>query len=366
MTSPPHRTDRAPEPASSLPWWAVGLTAVVLFGLTGLKWLLAPYVGASAPFLLYFAPILLAAWYGGWRVGLFATAMAGVLVATFFLPPLDASLAALETAVQLLVFTAEGAAITLLTGHVHSARRQASVAAREAQLALAKLETVLGGVDDGITVQDERGKVIFANPPAARLVGYPNVAAFLQAPPREVLERFELLAPDGTPFPLEELPGRRVLAGHPAREQLIRFRARASGEERWSLVRATPVQIDGTASPYAVNVFHDVTDKRRHDEELRLSREWFSTALRSIGDAVIATDGQAKVTFLNPPAERLTGWSAAEAEGKPLERGVSHPERGDARAGRKPGRAGAARRSGGGPGQPHGAGRARRQRDQHR
>src|SRR5262252_7064240 len=46
---------------------------------------------------------------------------------------------------------------------------------------------------------------------------------------------------------------------------------------------------------------------------LSSSQEWFHTTLASIGDAVIATDSQGRVTFLNPVAATLTGWSAADA-----------------------------------------------------
>ncbi len=52
-------------------------------------------------------------------------------------------------------------------------------------------------------------------------------------------------------------------------------------------------------------------DAQRHRQELLVT-------LTSIGDAVIATDAEARVTFLNPIAEALTGWSAAEANGEPL------------------------------------------------
>jgi two-component system, cell cycle sensor histidine kinase and response regulator CckA len=52
--------------------------------------------------------------------------------------------------------------------------------------------------------------------------------------------------------------------------------------------------------------------------DLRESQEWLFTTLRSIGDAVVASDEKGRVTFLNPQAEFLTGWSQEEALGKPL------------------------------------------------
>ncbi|WZP00990.1 PAS domain S-box protein [Isosphaeraceae bacterium EP7] len=50
----------------------------------------------------------------------------------------------------------------------------------------------------------------------------------------------------------------------------------------------------------------------------QFDERWFSTALRSIGDAVIATDGMGRILFINPVAAFLTGWTAAETRGKAL------------------------------------------------
>ena len=57
------------------------------------------------------------------------------------------------------------------------------------------------------------------------------------------------------------------------------------------------------------------------DENRRLQDqwEWLRVTLASIGDAVIATDPQGAVTFLNRVAQSLTGWSQEEAVGRPLE-----------------------------------------------
>ncbi len=52
--------------------------------------------------------------------------------------------------------------------------------------------------------------------------------------------------------------------------------------------------------------------------ETERQRQLLEVTLASIGDAVIVTDVQGRLTFLNPEAERLTGWKTAEAKGAPL------------------------------------------------
>ena len=62
-----------------------------------------------------------------------------------------------------------------------------------------------------------------------------------------------------------------------------------------------------------------VSGRRKVETRLREQREWLSVTLSSIADAVIATDENGLINFMNPTAEALTGWRAAEAARKPLE-----------------------------------------------
>lgn len=81
-----------------------------------------------------------------------------------------------------------------------------------------------------------------------------------------------------------------------------------------SLVRAP----DGTPF-HAVAQIQDISQRKAYEEALFRERELAEVTLRSIGDAVITTDLQLRVTSLNPIAEAMTGWGHAEALGQPVE-----------------------------------------------
>lgn len=58
--------------------------------------------------------------------------------------------------------------------------------------------------------------------------------------------------------------------------------------------------------------------KHQMEQQLRYREQWYATTLRSIGDAVIATDPKGAVTFMNPVAETLTQWKQEEVMGNDL------------------------------------------------
>ena len=60
-------------------------------------------------------------------------------------------------------------------------------------------------------------------------------------------------------------------------------------------------------------------DRKRAEEAESRQREWLHVTLSSVGDGVITIDSNGRVGFMNPVAQALTGWTEAQAEGRPLE-----------------------------------------------
>jgi PAS domain S-box-containing protein len=67
-------------------------------------------------------------------------------------------------------------------------------------------------------------------------------------------------------------------------------------------------------------ILRQIELREEYAKDLRAREEWFRVTLTSIGDAVIATDPQGIVTFLNPVAEMLTGQRLSIAVGRTIER----------------------------------------------
>jgi PAS domain S-box-containing protein len=66
-------------------------------------------------------------------------------------------------------------------------------------------------------------------------------------------------------------------------------------------------------------VFTDVSDRQISQQQLRSERARLRVTLESIADGVITTDSKGEIVLMNSVAERLTGWSRADAAGRPLE-----------------------------------------------
>ena len=124
-------------------------------------------------------------------------------------------------------------------------------------------------------------------------------------------------------------------SGKQAMDQIRTLIAEMTNEENY-LLRNRTQQADASATKSARTVLagtllsislmvlcfallkRELSERKKAQEALAKSEKWFSTTLSSIGDAVIATDMNGAVTFLNPVAQQLTGWSLEEARAKSM------------------------------------------------
>jgi PAS domain S-box-containing protein len=128
-----------------------------------------------------------------------------------------------------------------------------------------RLEVILEGVGDAITAQDPSGHLVFANSAAARSCGFATARDLMSSSVDQVVARFDLFDEQGAPFDAAKLPGQFAAAGLETEPVLVRVRERATAVERWALVRASPVRNERGEPELAVNIWNDVTSRRREE-----------------------------------------------------------------------------------------------------
>jgi PAS domain S-box-containing protein len=201
--------------------------------------------------------------------------------------------------------------------------RRAEAALRESETRYRRqgelLSVVLQGAADGITAHDQRG-LLYANDAAGRVTGYPSGQALLDAPPGDWASRFEITDESGAPLAVEHFPGRRALAGEDTPPMLMHVREKATGRDWWSLVASKPVLDESGRPIMAVNIFRDVTQQRRREQQARFMAE-ASTLLASGLDYAATLERIARLAV-----PHLADWCSVEVleEGKLVSLAVAH------------------------------------------
>jgi PAS domain S-box-containing protein len=179
---------------------------------------------------------------------------------------------------------------------------------RKAQDATAQLAAIVEFSGDGIAIKNLDGIIQTWNAGAERLLGYK--ASEIIGKPGSVL------------FPSDRLTEedeilRHIREGRPS-ERLETIRVTKDGIPIPVSIGLSPIKDSEGRIIGASKVIHDISELLGAREALVREKELLATTLASIGDAVAVTDAEGRVTFLNPVAEELTGWTVQEATGKPL------------------------------------------------
>ena len=170
-------------------------------------------------------------------------------------------------------------------------------------LAQSYLAAIVESSDDAIIAKDLDGVITSCNPAAQRLFGYAATELIGQPvrmliPPDRQYEEDEILA--------RMRRGERI-------EHFETVRATKDGQPLDISLTVSPVRDESGAIIGVSKIARDITERKRAAAELALQQEWFRVTLGSIGDAVIATDANGNVSYMNATAEVLTGYPLAEA-----------------------------------------------------
>ena len=101
-------------------------------------------------------------------------------------------------------------------------------------------------------------------------------------------------------------------------QQEYRIIAREGEEVRWIDDRTVVERNQEGEVTHYQGIILDITKRKQIEEALQNEKERAQVTLDSIGDAVIRTNNTGEVEYLNPVAEKLTGWTTEEACGQPL------------------------------------------------
>lgn len=183
---------------------------------------------------------------------------------------------------------------------------------KDLQDSQAQVHLLLDSTAEAIYGIDTMGVCTFVNQACVDMLGYKKDSELLG---KNMHTLIHYCYPDGSSYPVEKCHIFRAFANqtetHVDNEVLWRKDGSAFAAEYWS----HPIFKENKCIG-AVVTFLNITDRIEAHKTLKEREQDLEITLNSIGDAVIATDTDGRITRMNPVAEKLTGWSFNDAQGK--------------------------------------------------
>ncbi len=172
----------------------------------------------------------------------------------------------------------------------------------------AKFRGLFEGVIEGVYQSTRDGRLVSVNSAFVKMLGYGS-AEEMYALPSSVMLYWN--AADRADFV------RRVDGDGEVRAMEVTLRRR-DGTQVVALENSRGVR-DGSGRIVGYEgTVSDITERKRAEQAIFAEKDRAQVTLQSIGDAVITTDAAACIDYLNPVAERLTGWTLEEARGRAI------------------------------------------------
>jgi diguanylate cyclase (GGDEF)-like protein/PAS domain S-box-containing protein len=185
-------------------------------------------------------------------------------------------------------------------------RRRAEAALMDSE---ARYRSLFANVVEGVYQTTPDGKLVTANPALVEMLGFDSVEELRSLDSVEQL----YVRPEDRAAGVAQLLGEGEIRNY---EFQLR---RSDGRAITVRENARVVRDVGGAGTAFEGTLSDVTERKQAELAVLEEKERAEVTLQSIGDAVITTDAEGIIDYLNPIAEQLTGWALVEARGKRLE-----------------------------------------------
>jgi PAS domain S-box-containing protein len=126
-----------------------------------------------------------------------------------------------------------------------------------------RLAVTLDSLAEAVTIRAPDNRLVYANEAALARLGFASAQELSEADPEALMGPYETTDQHGEAIRMEDLPSVRLLRGEQPEPLLLRAVHRDSGDEQWSLLKATAVRDDAGAIEAAVTIIEDVTASRR-------------------------------------------------------------------------------------------------------
>jgi len=170
-------------------------------------------------------------------------------------------------------------------------------------------DLVTSTANDGLWDYDVRNNSMYFSPRWRAMLGYPQ--------DDDIPEWRLLVHPDDMARVQAQL--REHLDGHSDLFESVHRMRHADGGWRWIQSRVKGRVDEHNRLRRLVGVETDITERKLYEEALFREKESAQITLQSIGDGVVTTNAEARVQYLNPVAEELTGWQLDDAVTMPID-----------------------------------------------
>ena len=269
----------------NLSQYAVSTVAVIFVLLIKLHY--THYIGAEAPFILFYATLAFTAWYGGLGPSLFSLGLSAILISYYFLAPLY-GFGAIETNIRLASYLFEGFIIIVLSVGLKNSRVMLQI--REQYF-----RTLIDNGNDAITILDPEGTISYGSASTKKILNI-NAKAIVGA------NIFKMIHPDDVD-PLTKAIN--TIRYDPGASAITELRV-SVGSNKWRWIEAVIKNLRDNESINALIAnYRDISERKKSEEQLRTSNAHLATVLNGTTEGILVQNSTGTYTYANLVALRI-------------------------------------------------------------